>query len=41
MKGCKNKMKSIDDICEVYDVEEVNKDYINNFYSSFDALRFK
>lgn len=31
-------MKSIDDICEVYDVEEVNKDYINNFYSSFDAL---
>ncbi|MBQ8131033.1 MAG: hypothetical protein IJ193_00915 [Bacilli bacterium] len=31
-------MKSIDDICEVYDVEVVNKDYINNFYNSFDAL---
>jgi len=31
-------MKSIDDICEVYDVEKVNKDYINNFYVSFNAL---
>ena len=31
-------MKSIDDICEVYDVEKVNKDYINYFKNSFDAL---
>lgn len=31
-------MKSIDDICEVYDVEVVNKDYINYFKNSFDVL---
>ena len=31
-------MKSIDDICKVYDVEEVNKDYIKYFGNSFDAL---
>ena len=31
-------MKTIDDICKVYDVEKVNKDYIRYFGNSFDAL---